>query len=325
MTPEQAKALQKQNARLRSKQTPRRSSQQAISSETQSEVTERAPNLYRVPQINVPDDLQGVARLIQKELQKIEASQSILLSLWEKVKSQTDAKSTIQFSKGIDIYTPNADQAIRMFRDDQTEWNYMEWRKKDDGTRDAYMGIMPDSRDMQISTDYSNINVSATNGEVIYDYMKRFYTDGKANNISWFYPENSTQEPITCLTRGTVINDPSRDDYLTGDMNYAPMNSVYFAYPLGNTTNGGPFLGATLDIASLSNGYRAQMTFGYSNNGICYRTHNGDSGTWAQWDIVATEASLEDMRLKVKAEVYAELLALNPGIVVPVVENTPQE
>ncbi|HGW6103711.1 TPA: hypothetical protein ACNIQM_001839 [Citrobacter werkmanii] len=105
MTPEQAKALQKQNARLRSQQAPRRSSQQAISSETQSEVTERAPNLYRVPQINVPEDLQGVARLIQTELAKIEQSQTILLSLWEKVRDQANSEDMIDFKKDISAPT----------------------------------------------------------------------------------------------------------------------------------------------------------------------------------------------------------------------------
>lgn len=81
----QAKARQLEAARLRAKQAPRRSSSQAISSETQSEVTEHAPNLYRVPKINIPDNLHDVAKLIQSELQKIESSQSVLLSLWRKV------------------------------------------------------------------------------------------------------------------------------------------------------------------------------------------------------------------------------------------------
>ena len=105
MTPEQAKALQRQSARLRSQQLPRRNSSQAISDEQQSEVTERAPNLYRAPKINIPDNLHDVAKLIQSELQKIESSQSILLSLWEKVKDQANSEDAIDFKKDISAPT----------------------------------------------------------------------------------------------------------------------------------------------------------------------------------------------------------------------------
>jgi len=87
MTPEQAKLKQREDARIRSRQAPRRASSQAVSSD-QSEVTEEAPAVYRVPQITVPEDLQGVARLIQTELAKIEQSQTILLSLWEKIEGK---------------------------------------------------------------------------------------------------------------------------------------------------------------------------------------------------------------------------------------------
>jgi len=48
----------------------RRYSSQSVSNEQQSEVTEHPPNLYRVPKINIPDNLHDVAKLVQSELQK---------------------------------------------------------------------------------------------------------------------------------------------------------------------------------------------------------------------------------------------------------------
>lgn len=116
MTPEQAKALQKQNARIRSKQAPRRNSSQALSSETQSEVTDRAPNLYRTPQINVPDDLQGVTKLIQSELSKIEQSQSVLLTMWEKLRGQVAGVDSITFTKQVNF-------DVNPTVNNQTGWN----------------------------------------------------------------------------------------------------------------------------------------------------------------------------------------------------------
>ncbi|WP_310606726.1 pyocin knob domain-containing protein [Buttiauxella brennerae] len=83
-----AKIQQMENARQRAASDTRRSSSQAAAINVQSTVTNRPPALYRVPKINVPSTLAECAKLIQSELQKIEQSQSILLTLWEGMREQ---------------------------------------------------------------------------------------------------------------------------------------------------------------------------------------------------------------------------------------------
>ncbi|XUA17736.1 hypothetical protein ACQVA2_13740 [Citrobacter sp. OP27] len=92
-----AKTAQRENARRRSKEATRRTSS-ASTSNTQSEVTERPPQVYRVPQINVPQNLHDAAKLIQGELTKIAQSQSIILTLWEKLRGQVAGADSVQFN-----------------------------------------------------------------------------------------------------------------------------------------------------------------------------------------------------------------------------------
>ena len=50
-----------------------------------------------------------------------------------------------------------------------------------------------------------------------------------------------------------------------------------------------------------------------------YRHFNGDSAdAWSGWEVIAAEPTLEEMRAKIKTEIYAELAELKAGIVVPV-------
>ena len=67
----------------------------------------------------------------------------------------------------------------------------------------------------------------------------------------------------------------------------------------------------------LNNGYMGQLAFEYSASVIRYRTRNGDNSTWGGWATLATAAAVEGMRLQIKREIYAELVALNAGIVIP--------
>ncbi|EDX9922995.1 hypothetical protein GRU93_001535 [Salmonella enterica] len=77
---------------------------------TQSEITESPPAVYQVPNVNVPENLEEAAKLIQSELQKISQSQSVLLTLWEKLKSQAATATGVEFTKpvvfdeGVKIY-----------------------------------------------------------------------------------------------------------------------------------------------------------------------------------------------------------------------------
>lgn len=82
-----AKQRQSENARARSKQPFRQTSSASTSN---SEVTERPPQVYQAPQINVPENLHEAAKLIHDELSKIAQSQSIILTLWEAYEKQKD-------------------------------------------------------------------------------------------------------------------------------------------------------------------------------------------------------------------------------------------
>lgn len=67
------------------------------------------------------------------------------------------------------------------------------------------------------------------------------------------------------------------------------------------------------------------MLFPYNAQVMEVRTHNGDNSTWSSWAIYEPasitekriEVELAFFREEVKAEIYAELLELNPGIVIP--------
>lgn len=78
-------------------------------------------------------------------------------------------------------------------------------------------------------------------------------------------------------------------------------------------------------FSALGGGYCGQLAFSYGDgvNQAHIRSRNGDNQKWGQWWKIANagvEAELrEKMRLQVKREIYAELVALNAGIVVPVV------
>lgn len=75
MTPEQSKAKASADAKARA--------MAKAANGTESQVNNAAPLIYRAPQINVPSDPHEFAALIQRELTKIEQSQSVLLTLLE--------------------------------------------------------------------------------------------------------------------------------------------------------------------------------------------------------------------------------------------------
>ncbi|HCL5072919.1 TPA: hypothetical protein N2F43_002183 [Salmonella enterica] len=78
-----------------------RTTSNASTTNAQSEVTESPPAIYQVPNINVPENLEEAAKLIQSELQKISQSQSILLTLWEKLRNQVATASGVEFTKPV--------------------------------------------------------------------------------------------------------------------------------------------------------------------------------------------------------------------------------
>ncbi|EDE9644413.1 hypothetical protein MM452_000244 [Salmonella enterica] len=88
------------DARRRATTNVRKTSS-ASTTNAQSEVAESPPVIYQVPNINVPENLEEAAKLIQSELQKISQSQSILLTLWEKLRNQVATASGVEFTKPV--------------------------------------------------------------------------------------------------------------------------------------------------------------------------------------------------------------------------------
>lgn len=82
------------NARERSKQGIRRTSQSSTAN-PQSEVTKKPPQLYRLEKMNVPDTMAAMTRMVHAELQKIETSQSTILSLWQQMQEMSGTVETV--------------------------------------------------------------------------------------------------------------------------------------------------------------------------------------------------------------------------------------
>ncbi len=82
------------NARERSKQGIRRTSQSSTAN-PQSEVTKKPPQLYRLEKMNVPDTMEAMTRMVHAELQKIETSQSTILSLWQQMQEMSGTVETV--------------------------------------------------------------------------------------------------------------------------------------------------------------------------------------------------------------------------------------
>lgn len=95
-----SKLRQRESALLRSKTAIRRTSS---ASTDNSQVTERPPQAYQAPQINIPSDLHEVAKLVHGEFEKIAQSQSVLLTLWQ----QLQGKSAYQQTSNTAHINPN--------------------------------------------------------------------------------------------------------------------------------------------------------------------------------------------------------------------------
>ncbi|ECJ2541021.1 hypothetical protein FNI64_11510 [Salmonella enterica subsp. salamae] len=100
MNTKELKLKARADARHRANLAVRLTSQESTDN-SQSEVAESPPTVYQVPNINIPENLEEAARLIQSELQKIAQSQSVLLTMWEKLKSQYATASGVEFTKPV--------------------------------------------------------------------------------------------------------------------------------------------------------------------------------------------------------------------------------
>lgn len=265
----EAKARQRENALLRSKTDIRRTSS-ASTSNPQSEVTERPPALYQVPPINVPDNLHDCAKLIHSELTKIANSQSVLLSLWEKVKDQANTADVVEFKKSVRL-----DDALYI-----------------NGQSVSWLNM----------------------------WMEEFDTGNSQPN--WGYYVYGA--PHMALAPYSIRNaDSGFGTQLADNCDTAPPNSTVFTYAAA--LNAPPTESVLVTYGALNNSYMGQLAFGYAADQIFYRCRDGDNSTWYSWHQLTplnmAEKMVEEMRLQVKREIYAELMELNAGIVTPVVMN----
>lgn len=324
MTPEQAKLKQREDARRRSQQAPRRASSQAVASD-QSEVTEEAPAVYRVPQINVPEDLQGVARLIQTELAKIEQSQSILLTLWEKLRSQANEADAVTFSKPIVSPSGNFDS----LNAGGVLGDYATQRALNISTyRDSITGhLVPEIVAQVLTEEYGaqaacwfDMYPDATGARQagnITAYCATFQVNGHrvmpSRNMS------DTHSPSIFPQYEDVLNDSDNLNDLKGNWSGCYGNDTNVRatpernYPI-------ELAGALVVIPAGVQGAGGlsctQLYYPYIQTGFYKRYYASDVDAWGPWELYG---SLSETRRELKQEIYAELLELNSGIVVPVV------
>ena len=308
----------------RSKQSPRRHSSQASGTEPQSEVTETAPTLYQVPQINVPEDLQGVAKLIQGELQKIEQSQSILLSIWEKVKDQYASQDGVTFNKpvnfadGIDIEGHPVDWSALwtrvQFIPEGDTFNY-------DGTTwgNTYLGYTTESTSgyrvswatnqrTQIAHENGAIGLHA--GQSI-----SLYAEGGMINLNAY-------GGVNCNNQMYGQSYQTFQQWAGTSSDGAGTSSIW-GFPCYLN-------GDTQDFSVISRGvtttyHYAQLVLGWDGTGECWLEIRSDGHAYANGGMLTKTSAMESYvgmaialtRQELKAEIYAELLALNPGIVIP--------
>ena len=325
MTPEQAKALQKLNALERSKQAPRRHSSQASGSEPQSEVAETAPTLYQVPKINVPEDLQEVAKLIQGELQKIEQSQSILLSIWEKVKDQYANQDGVTFDKpvnfagGLEIDGHAVDWSALWTRvdftaqDDAYTYTGTTWGNSYFGYTDqsssGYRVSWATNQGTQIAHENGSMGIHSSQGISL-------YADGADISLN--------------ASTGVTCNAPMHGQAYQTFQQFAGTSD--FSGGGGGVNYGFPVYcyAATDDFAMVGRGvtgsyHYTTLVLGWDGTGWIELQMRGDGTIWFNNGQLSSVPLMENYvgmsialtRQELKAEIYAELLALNPGIAIP--------
>lgn len=87
-----AKAKKLTEAMRRSKTSIRETSSESTDN---SQLTSSPPTVYRLGKLNIPKDMAGMTKLLHSELQKIEQSQSVILSIAEKVNAMTSIVETV--------------------------------------------------------------------------------------------------------------------------------------------------------------------------------------------------------------------------------------
>ena len=316
-----AKAKQKADALKRSKTNTRRTSQASTSNE-QSQVTEQPPVMYQVPNISVPDNLHDCAKLIQGELAKIAQSQSVLLTLYERIQGKS-AFSQDGATRAYIIPNPITPAGGFEFCADSAHETYLDF-KLDNGDSDYAARIIANSADTttgraQLTMFANHVNINCPSKSPCLTTTATRYLVGGTGD-AWTDASSAVFNMAKFPFESTAwhVGGQANNGQWSLDMNDAPTGASFFAYT--GVSNAPPIGGPCLSWYGLNAGYQVQLVGSYSSGGaLHFRTANGDAHTWNPWHTLATTAALVETRAALKLEIYAELATLNAGFVVPVV------
>lgn len=298
-----AKAKQLADALARSKEATRRTSS---ASTENSQLTSSPPTVYRLGPMNIPRDLAGMTKLVHSELQKIEQSQSVILSIAQKMDEMKAA--SVETINGV-----GPDDAGNI--DIGGEWEQITKTLEGESVpgyqlNDIFVGTVPSN---------GNLVIAMASGTVI-------RSDGTSFNIEasadiWLTPQgyNRTAHQFESNEDTAFIQSAPWQDWSGG----AGTNMVNTGFPIwmdGDSNN------ATYFRRCQVPGQYNYAQWVMYNGAVEYTLEMQDNGTLF-WNgrVMSTRQEIESLmnmsialaREELKAEIYAELLALNPGIVIP--------
>lgn len=307
----ESKRKQRESALLRSKTDVRRTSS---ASTDNSQVTERPPQAYQAPQINTPQDLHEVAKLVHGEFAKIAQSQSVLLSLWQKLSHMGVDGSGVTFGAGnLTGASPDGAGIELGWNSDQTI-SYIDFHSGGKQDYDARLRV-----DIPSDTSVAGMAGLQIYAGAIANHNQNF------TNPPYLHPDPHYFK----ATHGSPYVMPVYTASLTGTDNLNTFDhtngGIYHNAANVNATTANnypvPYAGVLEVIpSSVNKGGCLQRYTPYADAVHFYQRLETQPGSWTEWEkFTGASVTIAEAVERAKREIYAELLALNAGIVVPVV------
>lgn len=268
MTPEESKRRQKLDAATRAAA--------ATATNTESQVTKAAPQVYRAPRINVPANRHEFAKLIEAELTKIEGAQSAIMSLLN------ERPNGLKYVDGTIVVVANdtRDFPIQLEQRKSGAGNYM--RLYGASSMQGGMGVTPGSNDIHLWSEIGGSSFTAgEDGEARVSDRRRQFLDGSAS----VYRGDTTHGVAMSSLIDSYVGQPGGyGSVFTDSANAAPVDTTIFMRSSANNALG--LDGILRTHGGLGGSYQAQQFTAYSAyvQGVDYtRTRNGDNGAWDYW------------------------------------------
>ncbi|MGK3630392.1 hypothetical protein ACSLOU_00595 [Enterobacter cloacae] len=277
-----SKLRQRENALLRSKTGIRRTSS---ASTENSQVTERPPQVYQAPQINTPKDLHEVAKLVHGEFEKIAQSQSVLLSLWQRLSPVAVTSSSVYINNKASEPT-----GIQIGWEDTGALSYIDFQTGTGMDYDARLRVDA------ASTTTGSAQGTMTSYAASWNMNHNLHIRG---GCSVNYHDSDSANAVS----ERVWNSEASSRGLTMEWNTAYGDGSYLMYLEKNKSTNANLLHVNGTI-----------------KGTNVTSEFGQLTSVPQVEKMV-DVNLAVMREELKNEIYAELAALNAGIVVPVVMN----